>query len=175
MSGIVPEVLRNFRVYEDGVDDMLGLSDVELPTFEAPTEDIKGPGIAGTISAPVNGHFNSMETKFNWRTILNKNISMAEPRAHHLDIRGDQQMYDSKTGEYKTCAIKAVVVGTPKSTELGKFDMGTTTGTANTLETSYVKVTVDGKTMLEVDKYNYVCVINGVDYLSASREALGLA
>ena len=57
----------------------------------------------------------------------------------------------------------------------GKFDMGTTTGTANTLETSYIKVTIDGKPMVEIDKYNYVCVINGVDYLKGSREALGLA
>ena len=81
----------------------------------------------------------------------------------------------AKTGEYKTCAIKVLVVGTPKSTELGKFDMGTTTGTANTLETSYIKVTIDGKPMVEIDKYNYVCVINGVDYLKGSREALGLA
>lgn len=53
--------------------------------------------------------------------------------------------------------------------------MGTTTGTANTLETSYIKVTIDGKPMVEIDKYNYVCVINGVDYLKGSREALGLA
>lgn len=175
MNGTVPEVLRNFRVYEDGVDDMIGLSDVELPTFEAPTEDIKGPGIAGTIAAPVLGHFNSMETKFNWRTILNKNVSLAEPKAHHLDIRGDQQVYDPKTGEYKTSAIKVLVVGTPKNTELGKLDMGTKTDTSNTLEISYIKVTIDGKTMAEIDKYNYVCVINGVDYLKGSREALGLA
>ena len=53
--------------------------------------------------------------------------------------------------------------------------MGTTTGTANTLEVNYIKVTVDGKTMLEIDKYNYVCIIDGVDYLKGSREALGLA
>ena len=170
----VPELLRNFRVYEDGNDDMIGLADVELPTFEAPTEDIKGPGLAGTIAAPVLGHFNSMETKLNWRTILRKNVSLAAPKAHHLDIRGDQQMYDPKAGEYKTCAIRAVIVGVPKNTELGKFDMGTTTGTANTFEVNYIKVSVDRKTVLEIDKYNYICVIDGVDYLSESREALGL-
>ena len=175
MNGVVPEVLRNFRVYEDGVDDMIGLADVELPTFEAPTEDIKGPGLAGTIAAPVLGHYNSMESKLNWRTVLKKNISLAAPKAHHLDIRGDQQVYDPKNGEYKTSAIKAVIIGAPKSTDLGKFETATTTGTANTLEVNYIKVTVDGKTMLEIDKYNYVCVIDGVDYLKGSREALGLA
>lgn len=34
-------------------------------------------------------------------------------------------------------------------------------------------MTVGGKTRTEIDKFNYVCVINGVDYLASVREALG--
>ena len=45
----VPEMLRNFRVYEESYD-MIGTADVELPTLEALTETIKGAGIAGEIA-----------------------------------------------------------------------------------------------------------------------------
>lgn len=170
----VPEMLRNFRVYEDSYD-MIGTADVELPTLEALTETIKGAGIAGEISAPVIGHLGSAETKLNWRTVTNRNISLVAPKAHTLDIRGDQQVYDSTAGEYKTCAIKLLVVGIPKNTELGKLEPATTTGTSNTFETNYMKLTIDGKDKLEFDKYNYIFKVDGTDYLSESREALGLA
>ncbi|MBQ5345406.1 MAG: phage major tail tube protein [Acidaminococcaceae bacterium] len=170
----VPEMLRNYRVYEDGYD-FIGTSDVELPTLEALTETIKGAGIAGEIAAPVIGHLGSAETKLNWRTVTNRNISLAAPKAHTLDIRGDEQVYDSTAGEFKTCAVKLLVVGIPKNTGLGKLEPATTTGTSNTLETNYMKLTIDGKDKLEFDKYNYIFKVDGKDYLSESREALGLA
>lgn len=170
----VPEMLRNYRVYEDGYD-FIGTSDVELPTLEALTETIKGAGIAGEIAAPVIGHLGSAETKLNWRTVTNRNISLTAPKAHTLDIRGDEQVYDSTAGEFKTCAVKLLVVGIPKNTGLGKLEPATTTGTSNTLETNYMKLTIDGKDKLEFDKYNYIFKVDGKDYLSESREALGLA
>ena len=74
-----------------------------------------------------------------------------------------------------TRPVKCAVRGVPKKTELGKFDVGTTTGTANTVETAYIKVSVDGETVLELDKFNYICNTGGVDYMADIREALGLA
>ena len=52
--------------------------------------------------------------------------------------------------------------------------MGTTSDTKNTIEVNYLKVTIDGENVLELDKYNYICNIGGTDYLSDVREALGL-
>jgi len=170
---VVPELLRNFRVYDEG-NDLLGISDVEMPSLEAMTETVKGAGIAGEIDSPVVGHFGSMELKLNWRTVIKNNTSLAAPRSHQLDLRGDQQTYDSSAGVYKTSALKVVVRGVPKTTELGKMDVGTSTDTSNTFEVNYLKVDIDGRTVIEIDKYNYICKIDGIDYLSESREALGL-
>ena len=38
----------------------------------------------------------------------------------------------------------------------------------------FVTLTIDGKEVLEIDKYNYICKINGKDYLKDVRTALGL-
>ena len=62
-----------------------------------------------------------------------------------------------------------------KIDELGKLEVGTTTDTSNVIEVTYIKVDIDGETVLEVDKYNFICVINGMDYLASVRENLGLA
>ncbi len=169
----VPEKLINFRVYEGG-DDLIGIADVTLPNLEAMTETVKGAGIAGEVESPVLGHYSSMELELNWRTLSKPNVLLAQPKGVQLDLRGAQQVYDSGASEYKVSPAKVVVAGVPKTTELGKLDVGTTSDTKTTLEVNYIKVTIDGKDVLELDKFNYICNIGGVDYLAEVREALGL-
>lgn len=170
---MVPEKLINFRVYQDG-DDLLGISDVTLPKLDSITETVKGAGVAGEIDDPTIGHFGSMELELNWRSLVKSNIVLAKPTGVHLDLRGACQGHDSAKNVLKTMTVKIVVEGTPKSTDLGKLDMGATTDTKNTIEVTYIKITVDGETVLEIDKFNYICVIDGVDYMADIRDALGL-
>lgn len=170
---MVPEKLINFRVYQDG-DDLLGISDVTLPKLDSITETVKGAGVAGEIDDPTIGHFGSMELELNWRSLVKSNIVLAKPTGVHLDLRGACQGHDSAKNVLKTMPVKIVVEGTPKSTDLGKLDMGATTDTKNTIEVTYIKITVDGETVLEIDKFNYICIIGGVDYMADIRDALGL-
>ncbi|NLT94867.1 MAG: phage major tail tube protein [Clostridia bacterium] len=174
MSNQVPEKLINFRVYEDG-NDLLGIADVELPSIEAMTETVKGAGIAGEVDSPVLGHFGSMTLTLNWRTIIKSTVHLAQQRAHNLDLRGAIQTYNSGTGEYKVTPLKVSVRCIPKTTDLGKLDVGTTSDASNEFEVTYIKVFLDGVPVIEIDKFNYICVINGVDYLKQVRQALGLS
>ncbi len=170
---MVPEKLINFRVYQDGAD-LIGISDVTLPKLEAVTETVKGAGIAGEIDSPTLGHYGSMEVELNWRTLLKSNIVLAKPKGVNLDLRGACQMNNSESGTLETVPVKVVLRGLPKSTDLGKLEMGSTTDTKNTIEVTYIKISVNGETVLELDKYNYICNIDGTDYLAEVREALGL-
>lgn len=169
----VPEKLINFRVYNNGAD-LVGSADVTLPKLNAMTQTVKGAGIAGEIDSPVLGHYSSTEVEINFRTIDKDSITLASPKGHHLDIRGAQQVYDSSTGEYVVKKVKLVVRGVPKTDDLGKLDVGATTDTKLTLECDYVKLSIDGETQIELDKYNYIANIGGVDYLADVRDALGL-
>ena len=89
----VPEKLINFKVYQDG-NDLVGIADVQLPSLDAMTETVKGAGIAGEFDSPVLGHFGSMETVLNWRTLEKRNIMLAMQTGVNLDLRGAQQIYD---------------------------------------------------------------------------------
>jgi P2 family phage contractile tail tube protein len=169
----VPEKLINFRVYLDG-NDMLGVADVQLPDLEPLTDTVKGAGIAGEVESPVLGHFGSMGLTINWRTIEKNVAVLAQPKAHSLDLRGSQQVYDAGAGQYKSVPIRVVVRAVPKKTGIGKFDVGTTTDTSNEFEVTYIKVYVNGKREIEIDKFNYICYISGTDFLATVRSDLGL-
>ena len=170
----ISEKLVNFRVYQDG-NDLVGVADVDLTTLTAMTESIKGAGIAGEIDAPTTAHFGSMEATFNWRTLNKSNISLMAPKAYHFDLRGAQDAYDSSTGDVKQQKVKCVITGRPKELSLGKLDISASTGTANKFEVMYIKISVDGETLLEYDKYNFIYVVDGVDYAADIRDALGLS
>ena len=84
----VPEKLINYRVYKDSTD-YIGLADVTLPTLEAMTETVSGAGIAGEVDSPTLGHYGSMETVLNWRTLEKTNMGLAAPNGRSpLGLRG---------------------------------------------------------------------------------------
>ena len=90
----VPERLINFRVYNDG-NDLLGVANVDLPSIEAMSDTVSGAGIAGEVESPILGHFGSMTATFTWRTITPELAKLANQKAHALDLRGSQQVYDA--------------------------------------------------------------------------------
>ena len=169
----VPEKLINFRVYENG-NDLLGVADVQLPSIEPMTDTVKGAGIAGEVDSPILGHFGSMTATLNWRTVTKPLVRLAQQKAHSLDLRGAIQVYNAALGEYAVIPLKVVLRGIPKKTDLGKLDVGSAGDASSEFEVVYMKVTLNGETMIEIDKYNYICVINGEDYLLQVRTALGL-
>lgn len=170
----LPSLLINFRTYDGDSNDMIGVADVELPKLDAMTETMKGAGVAGEMDMPVLGHYSSMETKFNFRTVDKDAINVSATKSQKFEVRGAQEVFNKATGEVEVVPVKLVVKGIPKSTELGKLEMATTTDSSLTLETSYLKLTINGVDKIEIDKLNYIANINGTDYLSDVRDALGL-
>ena len=168
----IPEKLINFAVYLEG-DERLGIADVTLPKLQAMTETVKGAGIAGEIDSPTLGHWQSMTLGINWRTLDRPGVSIGMQKIHQLDIRAANQVFETTAGRYSAQAVKLVVKAIPKMLDFGKLDVGATSGTATEHELTYMKLTIDGNDIMEIDKYNYICVINGEDYLAEVRSALG--
>ena len=173
MSNKINEVVTNFRVYLDGVD-LLGTADVDLPDIEAMTDTVKGAGIAGEVESPIIGHYGAMGLTINWRTITGNVMALAKPKSHQLELRGSIQVKDAAAGTYEIQAQKIVLQVTPKKIGLGKLDVGAKQDTTSEFECSYIKISIDGADVLEIDKYNFICVIDGEDFLAETRTALGL-
>ncbi len=172
MANVVSEKLINFRVY-DSDGELLGLADVELPTLEAMTETVAGAGIAGEVDSPVLGHYGSMTLTLNWRVTELGALRLAAPKAHALELRGSIQRYNAARGEYETQALKVVVRATPKSSGLGSLTPGSPMESSAELEVNYLKLFLAGRAYAEIDKFNYICVIDGRDYLASVRSDLG--
>ena len=173
MANLVPEKLNDFRVYKDG-GHLVGVADLQLPSFEAMTETVRGAGIAGEYESPNIGHFQSMKLTLNWR-VLNENFtSVMAPKVMSFDCRGANQVLDAASGVYSQVPCRVFVRGIPTKNEPGKMEKGSPYDGSTEFEVSYIKIDINGKTLVELDKLNYKYVVDGTDYLAGVRKALGM-
>lgn len=173
MANIVPEGMINFKVYRDGVD-MLGIAEGTLPNLEAMTHEIKGAGLAGVVDQPVLGHFNSMTLSLTWRSVTGDISILNRPVAHELDLYHSLQRYDAGLGEVKSEQLHVFCKAIPKTFTTGNLVVGDGMGTQMEFELPYLKIWLGEKERAELDKFNYIYKIDGVDYLASVRSDLAM-
>ncbi len=174
MANIIPERGINFKVYLDG-EDLLGVAEGNFPNLESMTSEVKGAGIAGTIEDVVLGHFNSMTLSLTWRTTTDAFFKLQAHRTNNLDLYAALQNYDAGTGEYKTSQLHVFVKAITKTSNLGNLVVGDGMDTQTEFEIVYIKVELDEKERIEIDKVNYIHKVDGEDMLAEVRVALGKA
>lgn len=174
MANILSEKLINFRCYGLGGRELLGLVDAELPTLEAMSETISGAGIAGELDSPTLGHYGPMSLTLKWRVTEAGALRLIAPKAHPIELRGAIQRYNAGSGEQEVQALKVVLRVIPKSVSLGTLSSGTAQEPSEEFSVRYIKVFLGGRAYAEIDPVNFICVIDGVDYLADARAALGV-
>jgi len=168
----IPDKLTNFICYDAG-REMLGIVDVALPSLNYMTESMSGAGIAGEIDSPTKGHFQSLTTTINWRVVYDDNISYSAPETYHFAFMANVQSYDEGSGEYRDKGVKVVMRCIPKNVTLGTLGVATQSGTSVEYEIIYLLISVDGSDLVEIDKLNFICTINGKDYMAEVRRNIG--
>ena len=170
---IVPEKTVNYRVYRNGVQYM-GMATVDLPQLQYMTASISGSGIAGEVDTPVTGHFQSMSTTLHFRTTTEASMTLLTPQPHELDLRASIDANNPATGLRFRQAVRLWIKGVPKSNNPGKFEPGTTMDNDVELEVLAMGLWIDGVEQCYIDKMNYICRVDGVDYLADARVAEGI-
>lgn len=171
-TNVVPSHLNNFEFYLNGLKQP-GLVDITLPNLESKTTTITGAGISGDIDMPVSGHTNNLTMELNFRVTEETALELAEIKARDFEMFGAEEVYDAGSGEYQVKSFRVWARILPTSVELGKLSPAETMDTKMTGSVIYLKVSVDGVEKWEIDKLNYIYKINGSDYLSKIRRALG--
>ena len=166
------ESVINFAVYEDSVE-YVGMAGVTLPNLAAIVQTLSGAGIAGNVEVPVPGHYDVMSLTLNFRTTTEHSVRLSEPRRHNIDLRMAQQIEDTVAGEVKVQSIKHVLVVVPKTDTGGTVAPAAPTNGSGEYSVRYWATYIDGAKVREIDPLNFICEVNGVDYLADVRKAIG--
>lgn len=169
---VIPEVLNHYNVYNDAAKKLIGISgEIELGDLEAITDTIEGAGVLGEIEDPVTGQFSSLKIKIPFSVLYEDLFSlMNTTKPPQLTLRASMQCMDPTTGETGYYPVKIVVRGKASKTGLGKVTKGKKGEPEIELEILYIKIMINNKTTLELDKLNFKFVLNGVDMLKKVRD-----
>lgn len=173
MSNIVPEKSNNFAVYING-SLQSGIAEGNFPNIEFMTSEVKGAGLAGVVESPGLGQIQSFTVELTWRTTPKNYTELFMPQSHTLDLYNEDLSFDAGLGVYRSTSVHVFLKAVTKGYDLGKLAVNESKEAKTTHECYYLKMELDGVEVLEIDKYNYIYKVRGVDYLRESREALGM-
>ena len=167
-----PEAYIDFEVYEDS-KNFIGISQATLPDITFLTQTITGAGISGNVEAVLTGMVDAMSMTLNFRSATDAAVSLMAPKRHNIDLRVAEQNWDTSKIAKTVSADKYVMVVIPKSTKPGTVAPASAADASGEYSVYYYAGYRDGKKLWEIDPWNYICNINGVDYMADIRKALG--
>lgn len=169
-----PEIINNFHMYKgtsSSAEQLIGMTgEVELPQLQAMKETISGSGILGEIDVPNPGHFSAFDIEIPFCALCEDMFGLGDQtKRQMLTMRACEQSTVKSTGEAKFSGMRVVLGGKTMDYKLGKAKLGGQMDSSVTLACSYIKIEVDGKTKLELDKYNEVYIVDGKDVLATIK------
>ena len=152
MGIVIPEVLNHYNVYNDKAKKLIGISgEIELGELEALTDTLEGAGVLGEIEDAVTGQFASIKIKIPFSVLYEDMFSIIDTTTPpQLTLRASMQCMDSITN------LEKATKGKKMEPEVE-------------LEVLYIKIQINNKTTLELDKLNFKFVLNGKDMLAKIR------
>ena len=169
MNGLAVE---HCMIFKDNTK-LLGVADVTLPDLERVTSEIKGFGIGGTVNMPLAGNYSAMTTTINFIAPSKEQEEMFSYETKNIEARAAVRGRDD-SGALGTVSIKYVLQLIPNKLTSGKLANGDKADASGEYATTYFAKFVDGVKVTEIDPFNMIAIVNGVDEMAEVRKALGL-
>lgn len=169
----LPQAVNNYNLYlgEKG-ERWIGAGQVEIPEITNLSTEVKMAGMSGTVNVPLVGHFESFKVTITAPVMTVQAVKGALPEAQIITARAALETLETSNGRKVILPLTVLMRGQSGSFKPGNLEKGAAMDTAVSFEIDYIKITLDGADMLEIDKWNNIYRVNGVDYLTDVRNAI---
>jgi len=160
----IPDKINNFNVY-DGKTKLVGISsEITIPSFEPLTDTLNVAGLAGEIESEVIGSYGSMKMEIPFLN-LSEDFFKFAASTEPVVIRGSMEVFNTQTQTKDTVPVVVTVKGRTMNIKPGIIKKGGKGEPSITKEITYIKIAINGATMLVLDKLNGEFIMGGVNML----------
>jgi P2 family phage contractile tail tube protein len=166
----IPRVLKNFSLFVDGRGLAGSVSTLTLPKLTTKMEEYRGGGM--DVPVEIDMGMEKLETSFElfeYDPNMMALYGLADGAATQLTARGALR----RDGEAAVAMI-VNMTGVVKELDHGDWKSGDQTSAKFAVALRYLKITIGGQVVAEIDKVNMIRRINGVDQLETIRAAIGV-
>lgn len=166
------EAYIDFTIYQNS-RDLIGVAKAKLPDIKFLTQSLTGAGVAGNMEAVLKGMVDAMTLGLDFISATDAAVNLCAPVKHNIDLRVAEQRWDTVAARSEVAGVKYVMVVIPKSFTPGQVAPASPADASGEYAVYYYAAYKGGKQLWEIDPYNYICKINGKDYMKEIRAALG--
>jgi hypothetical protein len=167
------QAVIQYNVYiGDSAIPLDGVTDVSLPEMKPIEVEMNPSGVAGKMSVPLLGQFEALTCTINADVASMNAITAALQNSIKLTVRFPVQVYDQAAGTYSTKSRSYIMRGNGAGPNLGTVKKGEAMGNALAFTVNYIKIVENNIDIIELDKFNNIYTVNGVDLLADVRNAI---
>ena len=163
----------NYMIYTEDEKEYIGTAQVTLPTLAFPTQEVKGSGIMGAITVPIISQLNSMQIQLQMLTLSDQPYKIAEHKVQTLVLYEIQENINTQNYAMDVSSVKHTMKIMTTQMDGGTLQPQSTSNSNINASVLYWKVERDSTKVMELDPINYICYINGTDYATKIRTAMG--
>lgn len=162
----------NANVYINGNNLMGRAEEIKLPDIEATMSEHKGLGMIGEIELPTG--FSKLEGEIKWNSYYKEAMkTAANPFATaQLMCRSSLERYNSQ-GRVEELPLVTVLTVMFKKNPAGTFKPRENAEFQSGFSATYLKQTLGGEEILEIDYMSNIFRVGGQDMLAAYNQNIG--
>jgi len=166
----MPSKLKNLNLFNDGESYLGQVTEFKLPTLTRKMEEYRAGGMLGPIDVDLGQEKIQAEWKCGglMRQVL-RQYGAIRHNAVQLRFAGAYQSEDSEAVD----SVEIVLRGRHSEVDAGTGKVGDDTEFSVKTSVSYYKLSINGRTEIEIDMVGMVFIVDGVDLQAAQRRAIG--
>lgn len=170
---IYPNGHVDYLMYENG-GTLIGVGKISMPAIKYKTVPNTGAGLMGDVTIPLASMIEAMTVNIDFTSVTDAAVQLGTNEWHDVAVYVADQYFDSvnRTEEIEQTRFEMSI----RPTEVNHGTIATASAADASGVYSVCKYTVykAGKKVVEIDQFNQIHMVNGVDCAADVRRAIGL-
>lgn len=170
---IYPNGHIDYLMYKNG-GALIGVAKVKVPTIKYKTVNATGAGVMGDVTIPLAGMVEPMTANIEFSSVTDAIVELGTNEWHDVVLYAADQYFDSVTRTEELEQNRFEMSIRPTEINQGTIQTASAADASGTYSVCKYTVYKDGNKVMDIDQFNQVHEVNGVDNAAKVRKALGM-
>jgi len=160
-------------MYKDG-GALIGVGKVKMPPIKYKQVTSTGAGLMGDVSIPLAGMIEAMTVSIDFTSVTDAALELGSNEWHDVAVYVADQYFDSVARREEKEQVRFEMSIRPVETSHGTIATASAADASGTYSVCKYTVYKAGKKVIDIDQFNQVHEVNGVDCAADVRKCLGM-
>ncbi len=170
---IYPNGYIDYMMYKDG-GDLIGVAKVTMPPIKYKQTSVSGAAGMGDVNIPFAGMIEAMTVNIQFSNVTGAALELGSNECHDVALYASTQYFDSVTRKEEREQLRFELSIRPLEINHGTVAAASAADASGSYSVCKYTVYKDGEKVIDIDPFNMVHMVNGVDCAADVRKALGM-